>query len=174
VNGWCAETYLPCSSSQSMSGNSITHRKLNLSAGISSLPRFCRSFAASRRILPIIAQACSHFDAAKKTMSPSSMLSFDFSSLCSLSERNFNIGLFQAPFSALINARPFAPRVFAMSSRFFNSPCVKSAKPFALKALIAPPSEFATDAKTLNCELLKVSVKSWISSSKRVSGLSTP
>jgi len=95
------------------------------------------------------------------------------SSAFSPSEKNFTIGDFHSPFSTLMKARPFAPRDFAISSSAPISPCVMSARPFALKAFTEPCAAIV-EAKTLKPELLNVSLKSTSSIAKRVSGLSTP
>jgi hypothetical protein len=81
-----------------------------------------------------MAQARSHGAAAKKMMSPFSMLRRLVSSAFSASVKNFTIGDFHSPFSTLMKARPFAPSDFATSSRAVISPCVMSARPLALKA----------------------------------------
>ena len=137
------------------------------------LPRLTRSCAASSRIRPRMAQARSHSAAAKKTISPSSTSSCSLRAAFSSSEKNLIIGDFHSPSSDLMKARPFAPRILADSSSAFISPCVISASPLALKALTTPPFPTVPE-KTLKSEFLKVSEKSCIFSSKRVSGLSTP
>ena len=120
-----------------------------------------------------MAQAFSQGAAAKNTMSPSAMASFAVNSAFSASVKNFTIGDFHSPPSTLMKARPFAPSDFAISSRLLISPCVRSARPWALIALITPPPA-TVDWKTLKAEFRKVSEKSTSSIAKRTSGLSTP
>ena len=120
-----------------------------------------------------MAQARSHGAAAKKMMSPFSMLRRLVSSAFSASVKNFTIGDFHSPSSTLMKARPFAPSDFATSSRAVISPCVTSARPFALKAFTEPWAA-TVEANTLKLEVLNSSLKSTSSIAKRVSGLSTP
>ena len=90
-----------------------------------------------------IAHAFSHGAAAKNMMSPSATASFCARAAFSASEKNFMIGDFHSPPSTLTKARPFVLSDFATSSRFFSSPCVRSASPRALSALTAPPGAAA-------------------------------
>src|SRR5437773_2927618 len=67
------------------------------------------------RIRPSTSQAISHFPAAKKIQSPSSICNFVRSDSFSASEKNFTMGDFHSPFSTLMKASPFAPNIFAIA-----------------------------------------------------------
>ena len=71
------------------------------------------------------------------------------------------------------HARPFAPRPWANSVRTSRSFLDRSAISFALMALTTPPV-FATVLNTLRPHFAPMSVISFNSMPKRVSGLSVP
>src|SRR6266487_3970443 len=139
----------------SNSGKSVTQRKSQIStAGMS----FCISAMRSRN-RPRTSQAISHLSAPKKTQSPSSMLSFDFSKAFSGSLKNFTMGDFHSPFSILMEARPFAPYNFAISVSSSAWPIVIPAKPLAFIAFTTPPASSAL-RKTLKLLSRKISPRS--------------
>ena len=136
-------------------------------------PRDCNNSAASKRTRPKIEQAFSHSLAAKKTISPFSIFNSAFSLSCSSCDKNFKMGDFHSPSTALIKAKPLAPRDLALSSSFFSSPCVISDKPFTFMAFTDPP-DWIVPANTLKSDFSKIGLQSTSSMSKRISGLSTP
>ena len=73
-----------------------------------------------------------------------------------------------------MNAKPFAPKLFAVSVSCSIWPCVAQAKPLAFSAFTTPPAVSTADRNTLNLLSLKSVVKSTNSIPNRVSGLSTP
>ena len=137
----------------------MTHRKLNWSAGITSLPCPFKTSAQYKRILPRISQAFSHWSAANKIKSPSSIFNFEVSAAFSASLKNFTMGDFHSPFSTLMKARPFAPKLLAYSVIVSIWPCVAPAMPLALSAFTTPPLAIVPQ-KTLNVLARKSSVMS--------------
>src|SRR6266403_2157689 len=130
-----------------MSGKSVTHRKSKSEPESEPDRRLTEVkpwiSAMRNRIRPSTSQAISHFPAAKKIQSPSSICNLVRSDSFSASEKNFTIGDFHSPFSTLMKARPFAPNVFAIAVISSTWPIVIPAKCLALIALTTPPSASA-------------------------------